>query len=126
MGDFNFPDIQWDSLSNTDDRSSVFLNCILENFLSQVVHEPTRHAALLDLLLTNEESIVDEVRVEENLGGSDHNIIRFSMNVIAEPKLQNNNVKVLDFRNGDFTKFREMFNIIDWDKQFEDQNCFMM
>ena len=48
------------------------------------------------------------------------------MNVISEPKLQNNNVKVLDFRNGDFTKFREMLNIIDWDKEFENQNCFMM
>ena len=105
MGDFNFPDIQWDSLSDKDDRSSVFLNYILENFLSQVVHEPTRSSALLDLLLTNEESIVDEVKVEENLGFSDHNIIRFNMNVISEPKLQKNNVKVLDFRNGDLLNF---------------------
>ena len=71
MGDFNFPDIKWDSFSFTDERSSIFVNCILENFLNQVVHEPTRHAALLDLLLTNEENLVDEVRVEENLGFRD-------------------------------------------------------
>ena len=43
MGDFNFPGIQWDSLSNTDHSSSVFINCILDNFLSQMVQEPTRH-----------------------------------------------------------------------------------
>lgn len=126
MGDFNFPNIHWDSLSNIDHRSSVFVNCILDNFLSQVVHEPTRDAALLDLILTSEESLVEEVRVDENLADSDHNIIRFSLKVVSEPKLQINNEKVLDFRNGSFTKFREMFNEIDWDKEFEGQNCFMM
>ena len=126
MGDFNFPNIHWDSLSNIDHRSSVFVNCILDNFLSQVVHEPTRDAALLDLILTSEESLVEEVRVDENLADSDHNIIRFSLKVVSEPKLQINNEKVLDFRNGNFTMFREMLNEIDWDKEFEDQNCFMM
>ena len=55
MGDFNFPGIQWDSLSNMDHSSSVFINCILDNFLSEMVHEPTRYDALLDLILTNDE-----------------------------------------------------------------------
>lgn len=126
MGDFNFPDIHWDPLCNTDHRSSVFVNCILDNFLSQMVHEPTRHAALLDLILTNEESLVDEVKVDENLGVSDHNIIRFNLNVLSEPRLQTNNVKVLDFRSGNFNNFRDMLNEIDWDKEFEDLNCYMM
>src|SRR5678815_1563134 len=83
MGDFNFPGIHWDSLSNMDRSSSAFINCILDNFLTQMVQEPTRYDALLDLILTNDESMVDEVRVEENLGLSDHNIIRFNMNVIS-------------------------------------------
>ena len=126
MGDFNFPNIQWDSLSNMDGRSLVFINCLLDNFLSQVVHEPTRHTALLDLILTNDDDIVDEVSVEENLGISDHNIIRFNMNVVSGPKLRANKEKILDFKNGDFTKFKNMLNGIDWDKEFENQNCFIM
>ena len=126
MGDFNFPDIQWESMSNMDCRSSVFINCLLDNFLTQVVQEPTRHTALLDLILTNDESIVDDIKVEENLGVSDHNIIRFNMNVVSSPKLPVNKEKILDFRNGDFTKFQEMLNLIDWDEEFKDQNCFTM
>ena len=46
MGDFNFPDIQWDLLSDLNCRSSVFMNCILDNFLSQMVCKPTRDSAV--------------------------------------------------------------------------------
>lgn len=62
-----------------DHKRSVFINCILNYFLSQVVLEPTSHTLLLKLVLTNGESIIDEVRVEKNLGANDYNIIRFNL-----------------------------------------------
>lgn len=107
MGDFNFPDILWDSSSHVDYRISVFINCFLDYFLTQVVNEPIWNTALLDLILTNNKSLVDEVWVEENLGISGHknNIIRFNMSVTFWPKLQINQERTFDFQNGDFTKF---------------------
>lgn len=53
----------------------MLINCILDNLLRRVVHELTRHISLLDILLTNDEKIVSKNFVE-NLGVSDHNIIR--------------------------------------------------
>src|SRR5678815_2917482 len=44
MGDFNFPGIQWDSLSNTDHSSSVFINCILAvSYTHLRAHETPEH-----------------------------------------------------------------------------------
>lgn len=56
MRNYNFSDIKWGYLSNVNYLSSVFINCLLENFLSQVVHEPSGHTALY-LILTNSEII---------------------------------------------------------------------
>jgi len=126
MGDFNSPDIEWNILSSIINRSSVFVNCILCNFLSQMVQELTRHAALLDLILTNDENTVNDIEVRETLGASGHYIIRFNWNMRSGPKLQVNREKISDLRNRDLSKFRAMLNEIDWEKEFNGQNCFIM
>ena len=41
-------------------------------------------------------------------------------------KLKINHEKILDFRNGDFSKFRAMLKETDWDEGFNGQNCFVM
>ena len=45
----------------------------------QVVEEPTRQDVLLDLILTNKEGLVEDVRVGVSLGRSDHEIVEFRM-----------------------------------------------
>ncbi|XP_009874290.1 PREDICTED: uncharacterized protein LOC104278875 [Apaloderma vittatum] len=79
VGDLNLPDICWKY--NTADRkqSTRFLDCVEDNFLTQLVSEPTRGGALLDLLLTNREGLVDNVVVGGLLGLSDHEMIDFSI-----------------------------------------------
>ena len=52
MGDFNFPDICWEYNLAQKKQSRRFLEC-MEDFLMQMIREPTRGAAPLDLLLTN-------------------------------------------------------------------------
>ena len=47
------------------------------------------------------------------------------MNVVSGPKLQENKERILDFRNGDFNKFKSMLDIINWDKEFKDKNFVM-
>ncbi|KAK4816427.1 hypothetical protein QYF61_016863 [Mycteria americana] len=57
-------------------QSRRFLECVADNFLTQLVSEPTRGGASLDLLLTNREGLVGDVVVGGHLGLSDHNLIR--------------------------------------------------
>ena len=66
MGDFNFPDICWKYNTAERDRSQRFLECVEDNFLTQLVSEPTREGALLDLLFVNREGLVDDVGLEAN------------------------------------------------------------
>ncbi|CAM5095768.1 unnamed protein product [Natator depressus] len=75
MGDFNHPDICWESNTAVHRQCRKFLENVGDNFLVQVLEEPTRGRALLDLLLTNQEELVGEAKVEGNLGGSDHEMV---------------------------------------------------
>ena len=44
-------------------QSWRLLECVEDNFLTQLVREPTRGGALLDLLFTNREELVGDVDV---------------------------------------------------------------
>ncbi len=50
-----------------------------DNFLKQVVTEPTKGDNILDLALTNNENMISEVDVGSQLGCSDHREIRFNL-----------------------------------------------
>ena len=61
MGDFNYPDIDWESNTTGSSISERFLNCVEDNFLTQHVREPTRGNACLDLIITSDPDIVEQV-----------------------------------------------------------------
>ena len=75
MGDFNLLDVCWKY--NTAERkpSRMFLACVEDNFLTQLVSDPTREGAPLDLLFVNREGLVGDVVVGGHLGHSSHEII---------------------------------------------------
>ena len=58
--DFNFPDTCWKYNTAERDQSWRFLDCVGDNFLTQLVSEPTREGALLDLLFVDREGLVDD------------------------------------------------------------------
>eukprot|EP00061_Rhincodon_typus_P004952 g23807.t1 len=47
--------------------------------LEQLVEDPTREQGILDLVMYNEADLIRELKVKERLGGSDHNIIEFTL-----------------------------------------------
>ena len=55
------------------------LECMDENFLTQHVVEPTREENILDLVVSTEENMIEDVQVGERFGSSDHQIIRFTI-----------------------------------------------
>jgi len=77
MGDFNLPDVYWKYNTAERKQSKKFLECMEDNLLTQLVREPTREGALLDLLFMNREGLVGDVMVGGHLGHSDHKMIDF-------------------------------------------------
>jgi len=49
-------------------QSKRFLECVEDNFMMQLVREPIRGAAPLDMLFTNREGLVGDVEVGAVLG----------------------------------------------------------
>jgi len=74
---FNHPDISWEDHTARQAQSRRFLQSIDDNFLMQVVEKPTRKGALLGLVLTNKEILVEDVKVGGRLGCSDHEMVEF-------------------------------------------------
>jgi len=73
---------------NTVDRkqSRRFLECVEDNFLTQLVSKPTREGTLLDLLFANREGLVMAGR---HHGHSNHEMIVINFQRIKEGCLQN-------------------------------------
>ncbi|PKU38005.1 rna-directed dna polymerase from mobile element jockey-like [Limosa lapponica baueri] len=78
VGDFNFLDVCWKYNKAEREQSRRFLECVEDNFLTQLVKKQTRESALLDLLLVNR-GLVGDVKVGVHLGHSDHEMIEFSI-----------------------------------------------
>jgi hypothetical protein len=78
MGDFNFAELDWGNLEKLD-VSHPFVDCLNNNFLFQFVNEPTRGKNYLDLILSSEENMVQNLLVEEPFETSDHQVIRFEL-----------------------------------------------
>ncbi|CAM5117140.1 unnamed protein product [Natator depressus] len=113
MGDFNFPDICWESNTVVHRQSRKFLESVGDNFLVQVLDKPTRGGAFLDLLLTNREELVGEAEVDGNLGGSDHEMVEFR--ILTQGRKVSSRIRTLDFRKADFDSLRERMGRIPWE-----------
>ncbi|XP_073186763.1 uncharacterized protein [Lepidochelys kempii] len=113
MGDFNHPDICWESNTAVHRQSRKFLENVGDNFLVQVLEEPTRGRTLLDLLLTNQEELVGEAKVDGILGGSDHEMVEFR--ILTQGRKESSRIWTLDFRKADFDSLRELMGKIPWE-----------
>ena len=79
LGDFNAPDISWDSLSGNCSRGNRLCDIVFVKNLTQLLNEPTHQLGnILDLLLTNCPDLVNNITVENTLH-SDHCVISFTM-----------------------------------------------
>jgi len=117
MGDFNHPDISWEDHRARHIQSRRFLQSIDDNFLMQVVEEPTRKGTLLDLVLTNKEGLVEDVKVGDRLSCSDHEMVEFR--ILSGGSRAISRIKPLDFRRANFDLFKELLGGIPWDRALE-------
>ena len=113
MGDFNFPELNWDSNSNIL-HEHPFVTCLNDNFLEQLVNMPTRGNNILDLVLCSENSIVQNLTVGEPFATSDHQIIRFDL--IVSKELATENTVAYNYFKADYDKIRDYAKSRNWGK----------
>lgn len=85
-----------------------FLECVVDNFLIQLIKEPSRCSALLDLLFVNREGLVHDVAVCGCLGQSHHETLVFP--ILGETKRTTNRTSALEFRLADSGLFRRLID----------------
>jgi hypothetical protein len=52
------------------------LDHVMDNYLIQHVHEPTKESNILISVLTSNDHQVEKMKVEDHLGNGDHSVLR--------------------------------------------------
>ncbi|KAK4832998.1 hypothetical protein QYF61_027022 [Mycteria americana] len=75
LEDFNHPSICWRDNTEGYKQSRMSLQSVDDNFMTQVIKELTKTEAVLDLILTNKDEPVGDMKVGDSLGCSDHEMV---------------------------------------------------
>ena len=122
MGDFNFPEIDWESITTSvgeEHKATKFVECIRDTYWFQHVKQPTRvregyEPSLLDLIFTNEENMIENLTTHPSLGKSDHLILSFNYICYTLPVFKCEQKSRLNFFKGDYVSIREELDKINW------------
>ena len=93
----------------------------MDNFLCQLVNFPTRENNILDLLISSDPNMVDNILCVGKLGSSDHVFVLAELNFktcVAE-----NLQEILDWKNANMDRFKDSLNI-DWKQKLEGKDTF--
>ena len=124
MGDFNLKEINWVNLSTTivneNHPANKFLETIRDNYLYQHVNKPTRYRdgqvpSLLDLVMTNEEGMIEDMQFLPGLGKSDHCVIVFDF-IAYTPNVETvHSRKQYNFFKGKYNNINKDLKDHNWD-----------
>jgi hypothetical protein len=124
-GDFNYPGINWETEQCSNQESRTFLEGTRDSYLHQHVKEPThcrpgQRANTLDLILTNEEGMIDDVDYSAPIGKSHHSVLTFTLKCSKEnPPFKPRPL----FEKGDYTNMARELGGIDWKNLLEEKSC---
>ena len=127
VGDFNFPNIDWNLCTGKDDMSDNFIEAVRDAFLYQVVEENTRsrvdqNPSLIDLILVNDENMIEEVKYAEPIGRSDHCVLDFIVKVNRWNTNQGKETFRYNYKKANFKDLKEALSI-DWEICLGEKSC---
>ena len=123
VGDFNLPNINWDTLTCDEAYGESFLEILDDCGYEQLIDECTRYRhgqnpSLLDLIICSHPDALENVKVAEAFGKSDHCRIQFDVKNSCEPSSEGTYKYNFHKMNEDI--FVEEMNRIDWFDIFSD------
>ena len=124
VGDFNFKDINWESWTTThgpESKEQKFIDTVKDCFFFQHVQGATRkrgndEPSTLDLILTDEEMQVSDVKHLAPLGKSDHSAIIFDFHCYLDYTKPKANFQ---YSKGDFQKMKDFLTTTNWVEHFK-------
>eukprot|EP00794_Sanderia_malayensis_P016301 gene16301-17938_t len=127
-GDFNIPEIDWiEEVSQTTPNHLAFkfLECIRDCYLCQHVKSPThsrRNQAehILDLVLTNEDGMIEDIQYDAPLGKSDHLVLKFNFLCYSENKEEI--ASKLLYHKGNYKQMNEELASHSWEEELKHMN----
>ena len=103
MGDFNYPDIDWVNYNSRGDKTDSpeykFVDTVQDCFLFQHINKPTRWKGtqtpnILDLILTREEQMVNNIEYSSPMGKGDHFMLTFDFNCYININISESNIRL--------------------------------
>lgn len=125
MIDWSSCSIQSGASSTVHQSTSLLLDFMADNFLSQYVLEPTRLNNCLDLCLSNALSLVTHVSVSDT-PLSDHRLLEIFLShdpcrpdPSVPPDFSVSSFQSLDFYRADFDRINNLLDSVNWDELWE-------
>ena len=127
-GDFNFPQINWQTMSvstsggspESNKSAEELLNFMSANLMNQHVDVPTRGINILDLLLSNNDRLISHVTTKSTVM-SDHDMVDVALTLNPTSAAHShinlfdpNDFRSLDFQRANFDKLNESLGSVDW------------
>ena len=111
VGDLNFSTLNFSSRESLDSSHS-FVECLDNNFISQLVDRPSRGNNFLDLLLCSDENLIKNVSVDEPFATSDHQSIRFQITgaTCSKEKM----FPIYEYFKANYDQIREYAKTLGW------------
>jgi len=100
-------------------QSRRLLECIEDNFLSQVRYTPTRGDAILDQMVTSASELISDIKIGGSLGCSGHTLVEFAvLRGMGQVKTE---LGTLNFRKANFHLFKEFIDRTPWETTLRDK-----
>jgi hypothetical protein len=123
VGDLNHPEIGWPGPKcncKETHPAAVFTNIVRETFMTQHVDQPTHYrgsqaANTLDLILTDDEDLVDNIEYEAPIGKSHHSVLRFDINCQNDNSIPPRETYL--YNKGDYHSIKNHLSTVDWDHE---------
>ena len=112
-GDFNFPGMNWLNVRANSAEELFLLHLITEHNLSQIVTQPTRERAILDLVFLSDTLLADEVEHLPPIAGSGYDAQLWHITLPTFQRRRNLRRRV------DYTKLNYALSLIDWTVDFK-------
>ena len=119
LGDFNYRDVCWNDYINVGPHTATdtFLNAVISNDLTNHVLGCThKSGSILDLVLTNEVNLVQNVHIGEPFSTSDH--FKISFQIAGEPPLERTTRPRRNFYKANYIGLADYLGNISWPDEF--------
>ena len=99
IGDFNTPDIEWDTYSCACSNSELLCDFVVDQNLIQFIDKPTHlHNNILDLIIANRDNPIHDIfihPIEDFIIHSNHLMITFSLTTShSYPRFKSHTLRV--------------------------------